>query len=724
MTPEVSARALSARGRHREAFLRYAEATARSPGDAELACEFARCAWRLGLADEGERALRRALALRFDAPAALVLARRLASTRRTAEARMLVDAALRGGGDRVEALATLARCHRAEGDGSATEHALREALALAPDDARLWRDLALLYALGGRDADAETAWMRGAGADADGAIAYALAERRRQRGDYAGETGLLVDELRRRPNPAGHFMLAEALLAQGRYRSGWRQFEFRRFERAMLEAPVVAGVPFWRGEPLDGRTILVVAEQGIGDVAWFARYLPMLGRRGARVVLLPRADMQCLSRGFAGVDQVLGEGERLPALDFQVPMMSLAHRFATTLDTIPGGVPYLRPDTDVAERWRRELPGDGMPCVGLVWAGKPAQARDAQRSMNLATLLPVLRVRGWRFYSLQKGPAEAQLADLPPDVALEPLGEKFAGLDDLAGAIVRMDLILSVCTGPAHLAGAMGKPVWTMISHPPDLRWMQSRSDSPWYPTMRLFRQSTAGRWDDVVAAVSAALSGGREAIAAPRAAPGIVVETDDGREDHGLARVVDTRVGLLMADSDEKIPHPIGRVDALARRADVVLILGAGVGVDAIAIASTVGAEGLVLAQESDARRRALLGRNVAVHAATNVSVLEPGGDESVDALALERLDGIVVTDRREAEACLAGAVDTLWRARPWLLLHSSSATWRDLISRIQVFGYATFRMPSKSDDDLVVVAMPEERADGILPLGCVKWP
>ncbi|HEY8242794.1 MAG TPA: hypothetical protein VII68_04990 [Casimicrobiaceae bacterium] len=744
----LAARTLMHWGRRHEAFDAFESARRHAPASAEIARDAASCAWALGRTGEAERALREAIAARDDPPTALALSRLLASSGRAPEALRLATRALASGADRVEGLATVARCERALGDIAAAERHVREAIDAAPADARLWRDLASLLESAGREVEAEAAQDRARALGDAGT--YIRAERLRRRGDYAAEAALLIDELRERPSAAGQFMLAEALIAQGRFLAGWRQFEFRKFERAMLDAPGVAGVPPWLGQPLRGKTILVKAEQGIGDVAWFARYLPRLAGEGARVVLLPRADMQRASRGFAGVDRVLSEGERLPALDYQVSLMSLAMRFSTTLASIPGGVPYLVPDRIAVERWERVIPDEGLPRVGIVWAGKPAQARDAQRSMQLTQFLPILRVPGCRFFSLQKGPAEAQIADLPGDVALEPLGARFDDLEDLLGAIARMDLVISVCTGPAHIAGAMGKPVWTLISEPPDMRWMQSRTDSPWYPTMRLFRQSSVGRWDDVVANVAAALGTGREALDATsrgdHRSRNTVDVDDDGSDDDALARVAETSVGVLMVDEDEALAgdgaYLLSRLHALtglAARGDIVLTIG--VAADAIALGRGVGASGHLFLHEADARRCAMLVQNLTAHGIANASVLAHGlrgasdtseadNADTIDDLALDRLDGLVIELAHDTCGILAGADATVWRSRPWLAITTREADATKAAERAHSFGYRTFRLDAEAvvnagvDGVVVLFALPEERMPDDAIAGCVEWP
>ncbi len=232
----------------------------------------------------------------------------------------------------------------------------------------------------------------------------------------------------------------------------------------------------------------------------------------------------------------------------------------------------------------------------------PRSPRDRFRSLILDQLLPVLRIPGVRFHSLQKGPAESQLADLPADVEVAALGAAFDDLEDLVAAIGAMDLVISVCTGPAHIAGAMGKPVWTLISEPPDLRWLTGREDSPWYPTMRLFRQRVPGCWDDVVERVAGELARGPAAWEQPRgrarrarprpcADRGAARRVDEDAIDAGMAQLAETRQGLLMFDPGEAFAGPSierygewlhGQLELALRLlapGSVVVEAGAGVG-------------------------------------------------------------------------------------------------------------------------------------------------
>ncbi len=763
---------LSRQGRHREALAAYWTAWALRPTSESTVLGLAACALRVGRPDEAEAALRDAVRrMPGAAGAALALARHLVAAARAAEARSIAEREVASAGRRTEALSTLAACASAMGDHQEAEHCLRAAVAAGPTDARWHRQLASTLQAQGRDSEADDAMEQARRLSGDADLPFdalfVRAEQMRRAGRLSDEAALLAVELRVRPSAAGQFMLAEALIVQGKFRSGWRQFEFRKFERAMREERQSHGLPPWVGQPLSGRAVLVQAEQGVGDVVWFARYFPLLKRRGARVVFLPRADMQRMSWCFDGVDRVLQEGEALPPLDFHVSLMSLATRFGTTLPTIPADVPYLRARPGDAERWERRLASVRRPRVGVVWAGRPDQPRDASRSMRLSQLLPILRVRGVEFCSLQKGPSEAQIGDLPADVSVSPLGASFEDLDDLVAAMSRMDLVISVCTGPAHIAGAMGLPVWTMVCEPPDMRWMAGRDDSPWYPTMRIFRQRVAGEWSDVVERVAAELErGGPGVLGAPAvgiaAMPDARRDTDDDAEDRGLAQVVETPFGTLMMDVDAGAlehaalaasspgPH-FERLLALARPADVIVVLGAGTGVETVPMGGVVGPTGHLYAHEPDARARSMLVQNLAVNGIGHVTVLEgplrgagtgadDAGADGLDDLWLDRLDGIFANDGTAAETIVEGGIETIWRCRPWFVLAcSDEGVEHRVAERLRECSYRTWSLdssvaaygPSESGGakaafrpDRWLVALPEECERYAPPAHCVELP
>ena len=764
-------------GRGREALRAFRHAWERDRGSAPAALALGLAAWEVGQRDEAERVLREAFGIHPESPdLALALARMLVASGRVDEARAIAERVRALDPASSAALATIARCDRRAGLDDAAERRLREAIAIDGSDPTLWEALSPVLAARGDVDGAREALVRAQsladtrGIDLDTSLAQA--ELLRQRSDFAGATALLSAALRRRPDAAGDFMLAEALIAQGHYAAGWRRYEFRRFQPAMLEGRQHYGKPEWTGQDLAGRTILVEAEQGIGDVVWFARYLPLLGAMGARVVFLPRIDMMNVSRRLSGVDHVLVDGEPLPPFDFHVKLMSLAARFHTTLATVPGGVPYLVADPAHAERWAARLPADGRPRVGIVWAGKPAQPRDRFRSLNLDQLVPVLRIPGVRFHSLQKGPAESQLADLPADIEIAALGGSFDDLEDLVAAIGAMDLVISVCTGPAHIAGAMGTPVWTLISEPPDLRWLTGREDSPWYPTMRLFRQRVPGRWDDVVERVAGELARGPaawESLAAARlargSAPGPIAAQLDARDDAidaGMAQLAETRQGLLMFDPGEAFAGPSierygewlhGQLELALRLlapGSVVVEAGAGVGAHAVALGRALGPDGLLFLYEGRTPIRRMLRQNLVANGVANAVLMAralgaptPEGfdadHETIDDLQLERLGGLKVDAPADSAAIVDGAQETLWRCRPWLMLAvPDDAALVRLGARVRELGYRTWRMetpmfsPSnfnRREDDifggrsaLALVALPEEIDLREAPHGCVE--
>ena len=756
-TPPDDARAwhrraatLMHQGRRREALRAFREAHRRDGASADIALGLGVAAWETGEAAEAERVLTAAVA-NVAAPhdLALAWAGMLVSAGRIAEARSLAETHVQHGPARPAALAILARCARREGRHDRAEACLREAIALDATDAQAWEPLAQLLAAQGRTDEAAAALDHAAAAaTARGTeleVAFARAELARQRGAFDVAAGLLDETLRARPHPAGYFMLAEALLVQGRYRTGWHYYEFRRFEAAMLDERRRYDAPAWTGEPLDGRTILVEAEQGIGDVVWFARYLPLLKSRGARVVLLPRDDMQALSRRLPGVDHVLSDGEPLPRLDYHVKVMSLAHRFRTTLATIPSDVPYLAPDPAYARRWSEKLPAGGAPRIGIVWAGKREQPRDRFRSLDLAQLVPILRVPGLRFHALQKGYAEEQLASLPAGVSVAGHGADFDDVEDLVAAIDRMDLVLSVCTGPAHIAGAMAKPVWTMIAEPADLRWLTERNDSPWYPTMRLFRQAASGRWDDVITRVADELARGPRAWEAQsRAVARATAPVDLAPDDHAAvsASVVEARGDIFMVRTAgpgvrQVERDPAWREDLVAlslrfcRAGDAVIEVGAGVGVHTLRLARAVGTAGDCFAIERDERAQRMLVHNLAANRVANVTVLarashatssanETSPCDTIDALALERLDGLKVNDPDATLATLDGGEATLWRCRPWLLVAFDGAG--AVVDRVRSYGYRAWDVEAKARDERFLLALPEEADLRESPPGCVE--
>jgi tetratricopeptide (TPR) repeat protein len=298
---------------------------------------------------------------------------------------------------------------------------------------------------------------------------------------------------------SAHWNDGLALLVQGDLAEGFRRWRWNVAASKRFSAPE------WRGEALNGATILIHAEQGFGDAIHFARYVPLVAARGGRVIFEAPVELHRLFASIEGVEQVVAFGDRLPDFAWQCPLLSLPLAFKTTLRNIPNSAPYLSADPEAVEDWRRRMAGPELK-VGLVWAGRPEHKRDRHRSMALAELAPLAAIPNVAFYALQKGAAIGEAEHAPQGMRLEILSPLLGDFADTAAAIMALDLVIAVDTSVAHLAGALGKPVWILNAYAPDWRWLEKRSDSPWYPTAELFRQDAARRWAPVVADVAAEL--------------------------------------------------------------------------------------------------------------------------------------------------------------------------------------------------------------------------
>jgi tetratricopeptide (TPR) repeat protein len=324
------------------------------------------------------------------------------------------------------------------------------------------------------------------------------------------------------PNhPEAHSNLGIALLAQGNLTEGWAEHEWRWQTPQMRKARRGFAQPQWRGEPAEGQTLLIHAEQGFGDTLQFCRYAPLAAARGLRVIMEVQKPLVRLLRGMAGVDLVAGRGEALPTFDVHCPVLSLPLALETdAMASIPGGAPYLHANAAQAASWATRLAGmagDG-PRVGLAWAGDPRDhsrslaAVDRRRSMTQDRLAPLVQLSGVRFFSLQKdGPAE------PENFPITDFMGEMEDFADTAALVANLDLVISVDTAIVHLAAALGKPVWLLDRFDACWRWFNDRRDSPWYPTLRIYRQPRPGAWDAVLAEVARDLR--RLAIARQRIA-------------------------------------------------------------------------------------------------------------------------------------------------------------------------------------------------------------
>lgn len=362
----------------------------------------------------------------------------------------------------------------------AAELAYRQALVLDPSLPGGWSNLGALLAQNLRDEEAEACL----------------------------NTALQLD-----PQHAGaHFNLACLLLRKGRYSQGWFHLEFRDWYQVIKKRLPCSR---WRGESLSNQTVLVVYDAGFGDMIQFCRYVSVLHRLGAgRVDLLCHPELKELLQTLDGVGAVFGFDEDVSASawDYWVPVMSLPHYALTELDTIPATLPYLSAPPAKVDHWRQEIerlcPRPTLR-VGLVWQGNPNFVNNSQRSLpGLQTLAPLWDVPGVQFFSLQKGRGEQEVNHLQAVQPLINLAPDLGNFADTAAAILQLDLVICVDTAVAHLAGALGKPCWVLLpAFLTDWRWLEERSDSPWYPgALRLFRQPQGADWTPVVQLVRAAL--------------------------------------------------------------------------------------------------------------------------------------------------------------------------------------------------------------------------
>ena len=293
-----------------------------------------------------------------------------------------------------------------------------------------------------------------------------------------------------------HWNQSLLLLMSGDFERGWPEYEWRWKAKQTPRGDFSQAR--WDGQSLVGRTILLHAEQGLGDTIQFVRYAALVKHHGGTVIVeCPRPLLPLLAT-CAGIDRLLARGDELPAFDIQAPLLSLPGIFHTTLRDIPASIPYLFADGNLLERWRRELSDIPGFRIGIAWQGDPKHVNDHNRSIPLSCFEPLARCSGFRLVSLQKGAGVEQLQHAAERFAITELGSRLEDFRDTAAVLKNLDLVITCDSALAHLAGALGVPVWVAIPLVPDWRWLLGRSDCPWYPTMRLFRQDRQGDWQGV----------------------------------------------------------------------------------------------------------------------------------------------------------------------------------------------------------------------------------
>ena len=329
----------------------------------------------------------------------------------------------------------------------------------------------------------------------------------RDHGGVDESISLLQRSIQLRPDYAlAHWNLSLSYLLRGDFAAGWREYEWRWRWDNFTSPKRNFSQPLWSGEPLEGKTILLHAEQGLGDAIQFVRYVPMVAKRGGKILLECQPALVRLFSRIGSVQQVIARDEPLPAFDVHSPLMSLPLAFPAEINSIPAKIPYLKAAPKDAASWKKRLASDGAGRrVGLVWAGSSEHRGDRTRSIHLSDFAALAGIDGNIYYSLQKGDAADQSP--PPGLPLRDFTADLNDFCDTAAMLENLDLVISVDTAVAHLAGAMGKAVWVLVSSAPDWRWLREGEETPWYPTMRIFRQKSRGDWGEVMGRVAERLN-------------------------------------------------------------------------------------------------------------------------------------------------------------------------------------------------------------------------
>ncbi|HEY2179111.1 MAG TPA: tetratricopeptide repeat-containing glycosyltransferase family protein [Caulobacteraceae bacterium] len=384
---------------------------------------------------------------------------------------------------------------------------MEDSIAIEPLPKYL-RNICEGYRIQGRYDEALKAGGRAAKADPNDPICHSnLSVLHYERGEpekavFHAERALALNN----NQPSAHLGLAEALLIQGDFAKGWEEYEWRYKLPGVPNPMPLENIPPWDGAPLGKGALLLVADQGYGDGIQFCRYIPWARQRCSKLVVACSKELQPLISKVPGVDVIFDAWNACPKVDAWETLSGLPRHHKTRLTNIPGEIPYLAPTPDVKAHWAArldQLAPRGRPRVGLVWAGRPTHMNDRNRTIHLSRLAPVTDLDHINFISLQKGPATEQIGGYFGRAPLINLGPELSDFGDSAAVIAELDLLLCVDTSVGHVAGATGAPAWIMLPYAPDWRWLRERSDTPWYPSLRLFRPPAPKDWDSVIATVA-----------------------------------------------------------------------------------------------------------------------------------------------------------------------------------------------------------------------------
>ena len=452
--------------------------------------------------------LRRLLGGGAERPSRLEAGLALHAQRRFEEALEPLREAYDAGEQPALAAATLAEALRALGDEDQADYFIARALEADPSSGPAHVQRGVLAQLRGELQVAETAYRNAIAHAPDTAVAWMnLGLVLEQRGEFAAARQHHEQAVRLRPDWAeARFNLALQLLLQGEYARGWEEYEWRWRREDLRGYTPHAGRPRWDGGTAP-QTVLVYCEQGFGDSLQFLRFVPGVRERAGRVLLECPPKLAPLFRRTPGIDAVIARGETVPAFDSCVALLGLPRLLGTTLQSIPRDVPYVHPDPARAAHWAARLATDPSPLkVGLFWATESGARTTAQRTLSLQALAPLAKAAGASFYSLQRGDAARQANAPPAGLRITDLSGELTDFADDAALMVNLDLVISMDTATAHLAGALGRPAWVLTHFPPPWNWMLEREDSPWYPSVRLFRQAPGEGWAPVIERIAGAL--------------------------------------------------------------------------------------------------------------------------------------------------------------------------------------------------------------------------
>ena len=469
-------------GKHEQAFLSIGEAIRLAPRTSTFHCNLGLVSAALGRDDEAAASFQQALQLKPDL---------------------------------AEAWNNLGNVHFKTNKYLEAVHCFREAVRLTPTYAEAYFNLGQAHKRLARLDEAVASYQQAIELRPNFIAALTnLGSLLAQQGELERGLACLERALRLNPNLGlPHCNRALVWLTTGDFERGWPEYEWRWSQPGVVKREYAQ--PRWDGSELHGKTILLHAEQGLGDTLQFMRYAALVKQRGGRVILECQTPLVRLLENAPGVDAVLAEGSPLPPCDVRAPLLSLPLIFRTALDTIPGTVPYLHADASLVEQWRQTIgpsKRDGGRClqVGIAWQGSPTFRCDSQRSIALKHFASLAQLEGVKLISLQKGPGTEQLQALAGQFPVVDLGEDFDTANgpfvDTAAIMSNVDLVISSDSALGHLAGALGASVWLALPFVADWRWLLEREDSPWYPSMRLFRQRQHGEWDGVFCRIREAL--------------------------------------------------------------------------------------------------------------------------------------------------------------------------------------------------------------------------